>query len=66
MYGLPQILKSLPIQNLDTILFYMASLNWRNICPEMEIGYSIRDFMALSPKSVFYNPDLYGADVPPN
>lgn len=62
MYGLFQMVRSLPIQNLDTILLYIDELNWRNVAPAAGNGYSFYDIMSLGYKTLFQSPDLFGVD----
>lgn len=40
----------------------MVELNWRNICPKSGDGYSFTDFISLSYKCIFQNPDLFSTD----
>jgi len=42
---------------------YIGELDWKNICPSAGDGYHFDDFMSLSYKSIFYNPELFGTDV---
>jgi hypothetical protein len=56
------MIKSLPLQNLDTILFYMEEFDWRGLCRGVGDGYHFEDIMSLSPKSIFQNPDLFMTD----
>ena len=62
MYGLLSIIRSLPLQNLDTILFYMEEFNWKSLCKGVGEGYHFEDILSLSPKSIFQNPDLFTTD----
>jgi hypothetical protein len=40
----------------------MEELNWKNVCPRAGDGFSFTDFISLSYKCIFQNPDLFGTD----
>lgn len=60
MYGLYNIVKSLPVQNMGLILMYIGELNWRNVCPSAGDGITFEDTISISFRSLFFSPELFG------